>query len=67
MQTLQSNACSGTFPDMQPGDLDQLWKIENVRRSLTMLPAGAAGLRREDSILVLEPLAEARAERQPED
>jgi hypothetical protein len=32
-----------------------------------MLPAGAAGLSREDSILVLELLAEARAEWQPKE
>lgn len=43
---------------MRREDLDQLWKIENVRRSLAMLPASAPGLTREDAILVLELLAE---------
>jgi hypothetical protein len=43
---------------MRREDLDQQWKIENVRRSLTMLPARAPGLSREDAILILELLAE---------
>jgi len=43
-------------------DLDQLWKIENVRRSLEMLPPKAPGLTREDAVLVLELLAELMAE-----
>jgi hypothetical protein len=38
-------------------DLDQPWKIENVRRSLAMLPPGAPGLSRDDAMLVLELLA----------
>jgi hypothetical protein len=46
-------------------DLDQLWKIENIRRSLAMLPPGAAGLTRDDSMLVLERLAELMAGRPP--
>jgi hypothetical protein len=56
---------------MRPEDLDQQWKIENIRRSLAMLPSGAPGLSRDDSMLVLELLAEARgredALHQPED
>jgi hypothetical protein len=44
-------------------DLDQPWKIENVRRSLAMLSSGAPGLTRDDSMLVLELLAELMAER----
>ena len=39
-------------------DLDELWKIENVRRSLAMLPPGAPGLSRDDAMLLLELLAE---------
>lgn len=46
-------------------DLDQLWKIEHLRRSLAMLPTGAPGLTREDSMLVLELLAELLADRPP--
>jgi hypothetical protein len=47
-------------------DLDQLWKIENMRRSLAMLPPGAPGLTRDDSMLVLELLAELMADRPPD-
>ena len=43
-------------------DLDQPWKVENVRRSLTMLSPGQPGLSREDAILVLELLAELLAD-----
>jgi hypothetical protein len=42
-------------------DLDQPWKIENLRRSITMLPPGGPGLSREDALLVLELLAQAQA------
>jgi hypothetical protein len=42
-------------------DLDELWKIENLRRSLVMLPPGAPGLSRDDAMLVLELLAEEMA------
>jgi hypothetical protein len=47
-----------TLAVMRREDLDQLWKLENVRRSLAMLPAMAPGLSREDAILILELLAE---------
>ena len=43
---------------MRREDIDQPWKIENIRRSLAMLPPDAPGLSREDAILVLEVLAE---------
>jgi hypothetical protein len=46
-------------------DLDEPWKIENVRRSLAMLPPGAPGLTRDDSMLVLELLAELLEDRSP--
>jgi hypothetical protein len=42
-------------------NLDQVWKIENFRRSLAMLPPGAPGLSRDDAMLVLELLAERMA------
>jgi len=42
-------------------DLDQLWKVDNLRRSLVMLPPGSSGLSREDAILVLELLADRMA------
>ena len=48
---------------MRREDLDQLWKIENVRRSLAMLPPGAPGLSREDAMLLLELLEQRMAER----
>ena len=44
-------------------DLDELWKIENLRRSLVMLPPGSPGLSRNDAMLVLELLGELMAER----
>ena len=44
-------------------DLDEPWKVENLRRSLAMLPPGAPGLSRNDAMLVLELLAEEMAER----
>ena len=50
---------------MRRGDLDELWKIENLRRSMAMLPPGAPGLTRDDSMLVLELLAELLADRPP--
>ena len=50
---------------MRREDLDQLWKIENVRRSLAMLPPGAPGLSREDAMLLLELLAERMAAEPP--
>jgi hypothetical protein len=43
-------------------DLDSTWKIENLRRSITMLPPGTPGLSREDALLALELLAEARSQ-----
>jgi hypothetical protein len=46
-------------------DLDQLWKIENLRRSLAMLPPGALGLSRDDAMLLLELLAEQMTARRP--
>ena len=45
-------------------DLDQVWKVENLRRSLAMLPTGAPGLTRDDAMLVLERLMEEMAEDQ---
>lgn len=50
---------------MQREDLDELWKIENMRRSLAMLPPGSPGLSRDDSMLVLDLLAELLADRPP--
>ena len=47
---------------MRREDLDEPWKIENMRRSLAMLPPGAPGLSRDDAMLVLELLAEVMAE-----
>ncbi len=44
-------------------DLDQPWKIENLRRSLAMLPPGTSGLSRDDSMLVLDVLADPMAQR----
>ena len=46
-------------------DLDELWKVENVRRSLAMLSPGAPGLSRDDAMLVLELLMEQMAEPPP--
>ena len=43
---------------MNPDDLDQPWKVENLRRSVAMLPPGAPALSREDVLLILEVLAE---------
>ena len=48
---------------MRREDLDQLWKIENLRRSLAMLSPGAPGLTRDDAMLLLELLAELMADR----
>lgn len=48
---------------MQREDLDQVWKVENLRRSLAMLPPGVPGLSRDDAMLVLELLMELVAER----
>jgi hypothetical protein len=48
---------------MRRDDLDQPWKVENLRRSLAMLPPGAPGLPRDDAMLVLELLMELMAER----
>jgi hypothetical protein len=47
---------------MRREDLDQPWKIENLRRSLAMLEPGAPGLTRDDSMLLLELLMERMAE-----
>jgi hypothetical protein len=38
--------------------LDEVWKVENLRRSLAMLSPGAPGLSRDDAVLVLELLME---------
>ena len=46
---------------MRPEDLDQPWKVENLRRSLVMLNPGDPGLSREDARLLLELLAERMA------
>jgi hypothetical protein len=46
-------------------DLDEPWKIENLRRSIAMLPPGSPGLPREDAMLVLELLAELMADQPP--
>ena len=51
----------GYVDGMRREDLDELWKIENMRRSLAMLPPGAPGLTRDDSMLLLELLAELMA------
>ena len=48
---------------MRREDLDEVWKIENLRRSLAMLSPGAPGLSRNDAMLVLELLMERMAER----
>ena len=48
---------------MRREDLDEPWKVENVRRSLAMLPPGSPGLTRDDAMLVLELLAELMADR----
>ena len=50
---------------MRREDLDELWKIENLRRSLAMLTPGAPGLSRDDAMLVLELLMEQTTERPP--
>lgn len=50
---------------MRREDLDELWKIENLRRSLAMLPPGAPGLSRDEAMLVLEFLMEQMATRRP--
>lgn len=39
-------------------DLDEVWKLENLRRSLAMLSPGATGLSRDDAMLLLELLME---------
>lgn len=43
---------------MNPDDIDQPWKVENLRRSVAMLPPGAPAFSREDALLILEVLAE---------
>jgi hypothetical protein len=48
---------------MRREELDQPWKIENLRRSLAMLEPGGPGLSRDDAMLVLELLMEQMAER----
>lgn len=48
---------------MRRDDLDQPWKVENLRRSLAMLTPGEPGLSRDDAMLVLERLAELMEER----
>ena len=47
---------------MRREDLDEPWKVENLRRSLAMLSPGEPGLSRNDAMLVLELLAELMAE-----
>jgi len=56
--------CSPRLNCVRREDLDELWKIENLRRSLAMLSPGAPGLSRDDSMLVLEFLAELMEDRQ---
>jgi hypothetical protein len=51
-----------TLMSVRRDDLDQVWKVENLRRSLAMLPPGAPGLTRDDAMLVLELLMEEMAE-----
>ena len=46
---------------MQREDLDEPWKVENLRRSLAMLAPGSPGLPRDDAMLVLELLMERMA------
>ena len=46
------------MPAVNREDLDQPWKIENLRRSLAMLGPGAPGLSRDDAMLILEVLLE---------
>jgi hypothetical protein len=46
-------------------DLNQPWKLENLRRSLAMLEPGAPGLSRDDAMLVLELLMERMTEPPP--
>ena len=48
---------------MRREDLDEPWKVENLRRSLAMLSPGEPGLSRNDAMMVLELLAELMAER----
>lgn len=43
---------------MNRDDLDEPWKLENIRRSIAMLSPGEPGLSREDALLLLEVLAE---------
>ena len=43
-------------------DLDDIWRVENLRRSLAMLNPEAPGLSRNDALLVLELLMEQMAE-----
>jgi hypothetical protein len=50
---------------MRREDLDEVWKLENLRRSLAMLTPGAPGLSRDDSMLVLELLMEEMSEPPP--
>jgi len=50
--------CSPRVLGVRREDLDQPWKVENLRRSLTMLPPDSPGLCREDALLLLELLAE---------
>ena len=47
---------------VRPEDLDEVWKVENLRRSLAMLAPGSPGLSRDDAMLVLELLMERMAE-----
>jgi hypothetical protein len=47
---------------MRREDLDQPWKVENLRRSLAMLEPGTPGLTRDDAMLLLELLMERMAE-----
>ena len=48
---------------MRREDLDEPWKVENLRRSLAMLAPGAPGLPRDDAMLVLELLMEQMRDR----
>jgi hypothetical protein len=41
---------------------DEVWKLENLRRSLAMLTPGAPGLSRDDAMLVVGVLMEVMAD-----
>jgi hypothetical protein len=41
--------------------VDRRYELENMRRSIAMLPSGAAGLSREEAIALLAELADVQA------